>query len=121
MTDLSALVGAEVRRVQLDYQVTLLLVDGPYKTERVRAELILESPFAVTSDGQTFDVVPNTKDTHPAVCPLLHMKVTGAVVTKNVLTMTFDGAASLTIGPHPRYESWQLIGSGIPNVLVGPE
>ena len=35
--DFSALVGCQVQRVCLDYQVTLSLVDGPYPQERVNA------------------------------------------------------------------------------------
>ena len=42
--DLSELIGAEVRRVAFDYQVTLLFVAGTPDAERVSAYLQLETP-----------------------------------------------------------------------------
>ena len=120
--DVSPLVGAEVRRVQLDYQVTLLLVDGPYKAERVNAVLIMETPFQLVIGTHTYRVDPSRKETHPPVCGLLHTAVTEAVVSHDqVLDLSFNDGSSLSVGPHAKYESWHLQGDGIPQILVRPQ
>ena len=77
------LVGCEARRVGLDYQVRLLLVDGPYRDERVNAELVIEAPFRYKAeDGRWHDIQPGDVTT------------LGPVVTmfgRTVQEATFDG------------------------------
>ena len=56
MHDLSELVGAKVRRVAFDYQVTLLFVAGPADAERVSAYLQIETPVRIEHGGQVVEV-----------------------------------------------------------------
>jgi hypothetical protein len=34
--------------------------------------------------------------------------------------LTFDEGVELHVGPHPRYESWNLTGTGVEPITVGP-
>ena len=118
--DVSALVGCEVRRLQLDYQVTLLLVDGPARQERVSATLVMEQAIRLSGAGEEWIVMPGQNDTVAPLCALLHTTITEASVTDEVLTLGFNAGINLTTGPHPEYESWHLFGEGVPSILVGP-
>ena len=39
---------------------------------------------------------------------------------RGALTIGIDGGAQLFVGPHPKFESWELSGQGVASVLVGP-
>jgi hypothetical protein len=118
--DLSPLVGTEVRQVRLDYQVTLLLVDGPYNQERASGLLQIETPFHLEADGQTWTVAPSDKSTYAPVCHLVHLTVVSAEMDDERLRLRFSDGSALTVERDPRYESWSLTGSGVPEVLVTP-
>jgi hypothetical protein len=96
VADVSALVGCEVRRLQLDYQVTLLLVDGPRSAERVSATLILEAPIRLEVGGQVSTVESNRKETHPPLCALVHTTVTEADASRDLPTLRLDDGSYLT-------------------------
>lgn len=122
MPDLTALVGAEVRQIRFDYQVTLVLVDGPDRRERVAAELQLEAPFRITSSKGTWTVEPEAKESYAPAVQLLHLHVSGAEMTEDeTLLLSFDDGSALTVERHPSFETWNLTGVGIPQVLVTPQ
>jgi hypothetical protein len=115
VADLSPLVGTEVRQLRLDYQVTLLLVDGPNDQERASGLLQIETPFRLETDGQTWTVVPSDKSTHAPVCHLVHLTVVLAEMDDDGrLRLRFSDGSALTVERDPRYESWNLTGSGVP-------
>jgi hypothetical protein len=119
--DLSALVGAEVRRVAFDYQVTLLLVEGPANAERVSGNLQIEAPIRVEHGGQVAECDPNDKRTHGAMTHLLHLVITDATVDgDDTLRLSFDDGTSVTVARDIHYESWNLTGEGVPPILMGP-
>lgn len=121
MHDLSALVGADVRRIAFDYQVTLLLADGPGDAERVSAVLQIEAPIRVEHSGVIAMCDPNDKATHGPMTRILHLVVSHASVDgANTLRLAFDDGTSLVVAQDEHYESWNLSGKGVPNVLMGP-
>lgn len=122
MRDLTSLIGAEVRRLSFDYQVTLLLVEGPANAERISAHLQIEAPIRVEHGGEIDQCDPNDKETHGAMTRLLHLVVTEAVVDdRDDLRITFDDGTTLLVARDPLYESWNLTGAGVPHVLMGPQ
>lgn len=120
--DLTPLVGAEVRRVCFDYQVTLDLVDGPALAERVRAYLQIEAPVQLRLKDRNVVCDPNDKTTHGPLTALLHLVVSEATVgDDSALRLQFDDGTALTVERDGQYESWNLTGDGVPHVLMGPE
>ena len=121
MTDLSALVGTEVRQVRLDFQVTLLLVDGPANHERASGLLQIETPFRLESDAGAWTIDPSDKGTHAPVCDLLHQAVVSAQMDGGqTLRLDFSDGSIVTVERDSQYESWNLTGTGVPQVLVTP-
>ena len=121
MTDLSALVGTEVRQIRLDFQVTLLLVDGPANHERASGVLVIETPFRLESEAGGWTVDPSDKGTHAPLCDLLHQAVVSAQMDNDqTLRLRFSAGVTVTVEPDGQYESWNLSGKGIPQVLVTP-
>lgn len=121
MHDISSLVGGEVRRLSFDYQVTLLLAEGPANSERLSANLQIEAPIVVEHRGEVEQCDPNDKQTHQAMTRVLHLVVTEAIVDdRDVLRLTFDDGTTLAVARDQQYESWNLTGTGVPNILMGP-
>lgn len=121
-TDLSPLVGTEVRQIRLDYQVTLLLVGGPANDERASGFLQIETPFRVETGAGDWTITPSEKRTHAPVSDLLHLKVVTAEMDQDqALRVGFSDGSTLTVERDRRYESWNLTGSGVPEVLVTPQ
>jgi Family of unknown function (DUF6188) len=121
MTDLSPLVGSKVRQIRLDYQVTLFLVDGAEDDERVSGLLQIESPFRMETESGTWTITPSDKSSHAPACQLLHLKVVSAYMDEHqTLRLGFSDGITVTVERDRRYESWNLTGSGIPQVLITP-
>jgi hypothetical protein len=119
--DLSALVGADVRRIAFDHQVTLFLALGPADAERVSALLQIEAPIRVAHGGEVAICDPNDKTTHGQMTRVLHLVVEDARVDgENTLHLAFNDGTSLVVARDDQYESWNLSGKGVPNVLMGP-
>lgn len=117
MHDLTPLIGAEVRRLSFDYQVALLLVEGPANAERISAHLQIETPIRVEHDGVIDQCDPKDKQTHGAITRVLHLVVTEAVVDeRDDLRVTFDDGTTLVVARDQQYESWNLTGDGVPQV-----
>ncbi|MDE3206261.1 MAG: hypothetical protein KGQ66_18795 [Acidobacteriota bacterium] len=121
MTDLSPLVGTEVRQIRLDYQVTLLLVDGPASQERSAGLLQIESSFRLETEVGTWTITPSDKNSHAPVCQLLHLGVVPAHMDGDqTLRLGFSDGSTVTVERDTQYESWNLTGTGVPQVLVTP-
>jgi hypothetical protein len=121
VTDMSPLVGTEVRQIRLDYQVTLLLVDGPHNNERASGLLQIESPFRLETDEGEWVIAPGDKTTHAPVSQLLHLAVVSAHMDADqTLRLGFSDGSLVTVERDARYESWNLTGTGVPQVLVTP-
>jgi Family of unknown function (DUF6188) len=119
--DLSVLVGAEVRRIAFDYQVTLLLVEGPGDAERVSAILQIEARIRIEHGSEVAECDPNDKATHGAMTHVLHLVVSDASLDgDDTLRLTFDDGTSLVVARDVHYESWNLTGEGVPHMLMGP-
>ncbi|GKQ35818.1 hypothetical protein ALMP_23610 [Streptomyces sp. A012304] len=62
--------------------------------------------------------------TGPSLAPVLDLFAKCVVETEvtgqGTLSLGFDDGTRLSIEPDPDYESWNLTGSGIDPVLVGP-
>jgi hypothetical protein len=120
--DLSALVGAEVRRIAFDYQVTLFLVDGPGDAERVSAILHIEAPIRVEGGNGVAECDPNDKATHSVMTHVLHLAVSGARLdSDDTLRLTFDDGTRVAVARDVDHESWSLTGKGVPHLLMGPQ
>ncbi|WKU49011.1 DUF6188 family protein [Streptomyces sp. VNUA116] len=117
------LVGARVTRTVFDHQVRISFTDhAPEGHIRVDGELIIETRFTFTdASGRQALLTPATG---PSLAPLLGLfakVVTEAEVTGlGTLSLGFDDGTRLSVEPNPDYESWNLTGSGIDPVLVGP-
>jgi Family of unknown function (DUF6188) len=121
VTDISALIGTEVRQIRLDYQVTLLLVDGPANDERASGLLQIESPFQLETGAASWTVTPSDKNTHAPISQLLHLGVVSAQMDGDqTLRLGFSDGSTVTVERDRRYESWNLTGTGVPQVLVTP-
>lgn len=117
------LVGTRVTRTAFDHQVRISFTDhAPGGGMRVDGELVIETPFTLTdASGHQAILTPATV---PSLAPLLGLfakVVTETEVTgQGALSLGFDDGTRLSVEPDPDYESWNLIGSGIDPVLVGP-
>ena len=118
VTDLSALVGSEVRRLLLDHQVTLFFAQGPTSGTVVSCQIIIDAPFQLDRAGHVDHVDPKRNDTLPPLCRLLHTTVGDAQVDQDVLTVSFDDGSTLTISPIARFAAWQMVGQGIPHLVA---
>ncbi|MEU7057493.1 DUF6188 family protein [Streptomyces sp. NPDC046197] len=117
------LVGTRVTRTAFDHQVRISFTDqAPDGRIRVDSELVIETPFTLTdAPGHQALLKPATG---PSLAPLLGLfarVVTEAEVTgQGTLSLGFDDGTRPSVEPDPDYESWNLTGSGIDPVLVGP-
>ncbi|WP_282691962.1 DUF6188 family protein [Streptomyces sp. CC208A] len=117
------LVGACVTRLAFDHQARITFADQtPDGRVRVNGELVIETPFTLTdASGRQALLTPGTG---PSLAPLLGLfarVVTEIGVTgRGTLSLGFDDGTRLGVEPDPDYESWNLTGSGIDPVLVGP-
>ncbi len=119
--DLSALVGCDVRRVSFDYQVTLLLADGPYQYERVNATLTVEAPFRFRGpDAKWHAVQPGQVETLGPVLTLFGQTVQEATFDGDALTIGLGDASIIEVETSPIYKSWSLTGTGVPEIIAGP-
>jgi hypothetical protein len=117
--DLRAIEGAEVSAITLDYRVSLLLIDpvDPHHSQRLGASLILGVPFAYR-DSKVDAEDPSTM---ADCCRLLRCTIVAASADPDLnLSVSFDDGSSLQVDRNERYESWELTGSGVQGVLVGP-
>ncbi|GIJ52347.1 hypothetical protein Val02_92330 [Virgisporangium aliadipatigenens] len=114
----TALVGCAVYRTAFDQQVRLLLVDSG----RVDAELVIETTLMLRDTAGTWHHLE--PGTGAALAPVLDLfghtvrlvEVRGA----GALLMAFDSGMELRVYPHPHYESWDLTGTGVAPITVGP-
>ncbi|WP_344358173.1 DUF6188 family protein [Streptomyces gobitricini] len=119
----AGLVGARVTRTAFDHQVRISFTDQtPDGRIRVDGELVIETPFTLTdASGHQALLTPATG---PSLAPLLGLfdkVVTETEVTGlGALSLGFDDGTRLSVEPDPDYDSWNLAGSGIDPVLVGP-
>jgi membrane-bound inhibitor of C-type lysozyme len=118
VTNLSALVGSEVRRLLLDHQVTIFLAGRSASGAAVSAQIIIDAPFQLERALHVDDVDPNRKETLPPSCRLLHTTVSAAYVEQDVLTVVLNDGSTLTVGPNARSASWQLVGQRIPHLVA---
>ncbi|MEV6424697.1 DUF6188 family protein [Streptomyces sp. NPDC051662] len=117
------LVGTRVTRTAFDHQVRISFTDqAPDGRIRVDGELVIETPFTLTDASGHHALL--TPATGPSLAPLLGLfarVVTETAVTgQGTLSLGFDDGTRLSVEPDPDYESWNLTGSGIDPVLVGP-
>jgi hypothetical protein len=107
-------VGTEVRQIRLNYQVTLLLVDGAANDERASGLLQIESPFRLETKAGTWTITPSEKNSHAPVCQL-HLGVVSAHMDENkTLLLGFSEGSTVTTGRDGRYGSWNITGTGVP-------
>ncbi|MBX9396949.1 hypothetical protein K4749_26000 [Streptomyces sp. TRM72054] len=117
------LVGTRVTRTAFDHQVRISFTDhAPDGRIRVDGELVIETPFTLTdASGHQALLIPATG---PSLAPLLGLftrVVTETEITgQGTLSLGFDDGTRLSVEPDPDYESWNLTGSGIDPILVGP-
>ncbi|WP_258725950.1 DUF6188 family protein [Cellulomonas sp. NS3] len=121
MIALEALVGCPVSRLMLDHQVALLLVDDASEGQRVSATLILEEAFELTLGPEAHLVDPDDPTTLGPTCRLLHQTISAASAADGgALDLQLGDAIALSLTPTGNYEAWELSGTGVPSVLVGP-
>lgn len=119
----TALVGCHVQRTAFDYQVRLMVValdrDEGY---RVDAELVIETPFVLRdATGEWHELDPGTGSRLAPVLDLFMKTIVSVEIrTRGALALAFDDGCELFIGADRQFESWQLSGTGVDDVLVGP-
>ena len=119
--DLSALVGSQVRRITFDDRVSLLLVDGAHRDQRVNAYLVIEAAIAFRdSDGTDHEVRPGVTATLAPLLRLLRCRVTRVTFDGRELAVALDDESRFSVFTGERYEAWDLQGEGVPNLIAGP-
>lgn len=119
----TALIGSHVDRTTFDYQVRLNFSAFDANARyRVRAELVIETPFLLRHrDGEWHQLDPGTGSKLAPLLDLFNHTVTAVQIRGNgTLHLTFDDATELRIDPDQRYESWNLTGTGVEEIIVGP-
>ena len=103
--------------LSFDYQVRLLLSDGPYPSERVSAELVIETPITLTEKGGVKHLVQSgdTRTVEP-ILGLFQRNVLSASFDGLILTIVFDDQAVLEVPTSKAFQSWNLEGHGVPNL-----
>ncbi|MFE5301704.1 DUF6188 family protein [Streptomyces sp. NPDC056632] len=117
------LVGTRVTRTTFDHQVRIRFTDqAPDGRIRVDGELVIETPFNLTdASGHQALLTPATGPSLAPILGLFAKVVTETEVTGlGTLYLCFDDGTRLSVEPDSDYESWNLTGSGIDPVLVGP-
>jgi hypothetical protein len=119
----TTLIGSHIARTAFDYQVRLgFSALDPDEGYRVDAELVIETPFLLCDrDGEWHELDPGTCSALAPALDLFRRTVTDVEIrAQGALHLTFDEGFQLYIGPHPQYESWNLTGTGVEPVTVGP-
>jgi len=120
--DLSALVGTEVRRLCFGYQVTLDLVGEGVAGAPVSAALQIEAPIRLERVDGEVECDPNEKASHGPLTALLRLVVTEATIDESeTLRLSFDDGTAIAVPRDPNYESWNLTGEGVPQLLMGTQ
>jgi hypothetical protein len=117
------LVGCQIQRTAFDYQVRLLVAAlVPDEGYRVDAELVIETPFLLRdATGEWHELDPGAgSQLAPVLDLFLKTIVTVEIRGRGALALAFDDGCELFISPDPQFESWQLSGVGVDDVLVGP-
>jgi hypothetical protein len=119
--DLSVLVGSQVRRINFDYRISLLLVDGAQLHERVNADLVIEAAIAFRdAEGTEHEVRPGVTASLAPMLGLLQCRVTAATFDGRELAVALDDGSRFSVFTGERYEAWDLQGFGVPNLIAGP-
>jgi hypothetical protein len=119
----TTLIGCTIDRTAFDYQVRLSFTgldsDEGY---RVDAELVIETPFLLAdAAGDWHELDPGTGASLAPVLDLFRQTVSTVEIRgRGALHLTFDNKAELHIGPDAQYESWNLSGTGVDPITVGP-
>ncbi|MEU8409502.1 DUF6188 family protein [Micromonospora sp. NPDC048842] len=119
----ASLIGCHVDRTAFDYQVRLSFSAlDPDEGYRVDADLVIETPFLLRDRaGEWHELDPGSGSALAPALDLFRRAVTAVEIrAKGALHLTFDEGLQLHVGPHPRYESWSLTGTGVEPVTVGP-
>jgi len=119
----TALIDCGVDRTAFDYQVRLSFSGlDPDEGYRVDAELVIETPFLLRdATGAWHELDPGTGSALAPVLDLFRRTVSGVEIRgKGALHLTFDDGSELHVGPHAQYESWNLTGTGVDPITVGP-
>lgn len=119
--DLRALVGCTIDRVGFDYQVRLQLHDGLYPDERVVAELVVETPFRLGIGSVWHTIEPGVVSTLAPVLNLFTHKIVAAQYKDRILSISFDGGLEMAVPTSREFETWNLTGRGVPQILVAME
>ena len=103
--------GAVLDFVRVDHQ-TRLQLGG--------TEIVIETPFSLTVGGATHLMDPEDRG---GLGPLLALYPddveTAWVDDDGQLAVAFLGGAVLLVPPHPRYESWHVLGPGRRRLVCG--
>lgn len=117
------LVGTRVTRTAVDHQVRISFADHASDGRiGVDGELVIETRFTLTdAKGRQAFLTPATGLSLAPLLGLFARVVTEAEITgQGALSHGFDDGTRLSIEPDPDHESWNLNGSGIDPILVGP-
>lgn len=98
--------------------MALLLVDDASEGRRVSATLILDEAFELTLGPETHVVDPDDPTTLGPTCRLLQQTISAA--DGRTLDLRLGDAIALRLTPTGNYDAWELSGTGVPSVLVGP-
>src|SRR4051812_37074248 len=92
-------------------ELTWIRIDFQTRLQFGEAELVIESPFRLSRANAEHDLDPNDR---AGLGPLLALypdtleRMT--MTAEGILSATFVSGASVTVGPDPRYEAWNVGG-----------
>lgn len=97
-----SLTEPEISWIRIDYQSRL---------QFGQAELVIETPFLLTTMEQRYQLNPNERIGLGPLTALYPDTATEVLMSRNgELSLTFASGATLTVPPDSRYEAWSLAG-----------
>lgn len=101
--------------VLADPDIAFLAVNFQTRLQFGKAELVIETPFTLTTNDGSYALDPNHRDQLGPLLGIYPDRVERLVMSPNGrLTATFVSGVSLTVEPNDHYEAWNIDGFWCP-------
>ncbi len=99
---------AKLTYLHIDFRLSLDITEAS-----AAISLILETQFYLQHEGDVISIMPSDTASIAPILPLFNSSVDVIEIRAGGhLTVGFTDGHSLNIDPHPKYEAWQLAGTG---------
>jgi len=108
------LVGSRVSIVRFSLQFVEIVLYGGVNREKKYATLQLEADFELRTNGVTYVIKADEKESLNPALTLLNTVITKIRLTESdELSVTFDDGTLLQVVPIEKYEAWHLTGDDL--------